>query len=34
VTTHLQHVYQRLGVGSRTGLTRYVLEHPSARQNT
>jgi DNA-binding CsgD family transcriptional regulator/tetratricopeptide (TPR) repeat protein len=35
VTTHLQHVYQRLGVGSRTGLTRYVLEHlPSASQNT
>jgi DNA-binding CsgD family transcriptional regulator len=30
VTTHLQHIYQRLGVGSRTGLTRYVLEHPTA----
>jgi DNA-binding CsgD family transcriptional regulator len=28
VTTHLQRIYQRLGVGSRTGLTRYVLEHP------
>jgi len=29
VTTHLQHIYQRLGVGSRTGLTRYVIEHLS-----
>jgi DNA-binding NarL/FixJ family response regulator len=29
VTTHLQHVYQRLGVGSRTGLTRYIVEHVS-----
>ena len=28
VTTHLQRIYQRLGVTSRTGLTRYVLEHP------
>jgi DNA-binding NarL/FixJ family response regulator len=28
VTTHLQRIYQRLGVSSRTGLTRYVLEHP------
>jgi DNA-binding CsgD family transcriptional regulator len=28
VTTHLQRIYQRLSVGSRTGLTRYVLEHP------
>jgi DNA-binding CsgD family transcriptional regulator/tetratricopeptide (TPR) repeat protein len=35
VTTHLQHVFQRLGVRSRTGLTRYVLEHlPASRQNT
>ena len=29
VTTHLQHIYHRLGVGSRTGLTRYVVEHLS-----
>lgn len=29
VTTHLQRIYQRLGVGSRTGLTRYVLEQLS-----
>jgi DNA-binding CsgD family transcriptional regulator len=29
VTTHLQHIYRRLGVGSRTGLTRYVIEHVS-----
>jgi DNA-binding NarL/FixJ family response regulator len=29
VTTHLQHIYQRLGVASRTGLTRYVIEHVS-----
>jgi DNA-binding NarL/FixJ family response regulator len=28
VTTHLQRIYQRLGVTSRTGLTRYVLEQP------
>jgi DNA-binding CsgD family transcriptional regulator/tetratricopeptide (TPR) repeat protein len=35
VTTHLQHIYQRLGVGSRTLLTRYVIEHlSSARRNT
>lgn len=35
VTTHLQRIYQRLGVGSRTGLTRYVVEHvPADRQNT
>ncbi len=35
VTTHLQHVYQRLGVGSRTALTRYVIEHLSpARGST
>ncbi|WP_161606247.1 helix-turn-helix transcriptional regulator [Microlunatus speluncae] len=27
VTTHLQHVYARLGVGSRVALTRYVLDH-------
>jgi DNA-binding CsgD family transcriptional regulator len=26
VTTHLQRIYQRLGITSRTGLTRYVLE--------
>jgi DNA-binding CsgD family transcriptional regulator len=29
VTTHLQRIYQRLGVGSRTGLTRYVVEQLS-----
>jgi DNA-binding CsgD family transcriptional regulator/tetratricopeptide (TPR) repeat protein len=29
VTTHLQHIYRRLGVASRTGLTRYVIEHVS-----
>jgi DNA-binding CsgD family transcriptional regulator/tetratricopeptide (TPR) repeat protein len=29
VTTHLQHIYCRLGVTSRTGLTRYVVEHLS-----
>jgi DNA-binding NarL/FixJ family response regulator len=35
VTTHLQRIYQRLGVGSRTGLTRYVVEHQSpAREST
>jgi DNA-binding CsgD family transcriptional regulator/tetratricopeptide (TPR) repeat protein len=35
VTTHLQRIYQRLGVGSRTGLTRYVIEHLSpAREST
>jgi DNA-binding CsgD family transcriptional regulator/tetratricopeptide (TPR) repeat protein len=35
VTTHLQRIYQRLGVGSRTGLTRYVVEHLSpAREST
>lgn len=35
VTTHLQHIYQRLGVGSRTRLTRYVIEHlSSAPRNT
>jgi DNA-binding CsgD family transcriptional regulator/tetratricopeptide (TPR) repeat protein len=35
VTTHLQHIYQRLGVGSRTGLTRYIVEHASPEhQNT
>jgi DNA-binding CsgD family transcriptional regulator/tetratricopeptide (TPR) repeat protein len=35
VTTHLQNVYQRIGVTSRTGLTRYVLEHlSSGSQNT
>ena len=35
VTTHLQRIYQRLGVGSRTGLTRYVVEHlPAAHRNT
>lgn len=35
VTTHVQHIYQRLGVGSRSGLTRYVVEHLSpSRRNT
>jgi DNA-binding CsgD family transcriptional regulator len=35
VTTHLQHIYRRLGVGSRTGLTRYVIENLSpARRST
>jgi DNA-binding CsgD family transcriptional regulator/tetratricopeptide (TPR) repeat protein len=32
VTTHLQHIYSRLGVTSRTGLTRYVVEHLSSVQ--
>jgi DNA-binding NarL/FixJ family response regulator len=27
VTTHLQHIYRRLGVDSRTGLTRWVIEN-------
>jgi DNA-binding CsgD family transcriptional regulator len=26
VTTHLQNIYRRLGVDSRAGLTRFVLE--------
>jgi ATP/maltotriose-dependent transcriptional regulator MalT len=35
VTTHLHRIYQRLGVGSRTSLTRYVVEHlSSTRRNT
>jgi DNA-binding CsgD family transcriptional regulator len=32
VTTHLQHIYRRLGVTSRTGLARYVVEHLSPAQ--
>jgi DNA-binding NarL/FixJ family response regulator len=27
VTTHLQHIYRRLAVDSRTGLTRWVIEN-------
>ena len=34
VTTHLQHVYGRLGLGSRTALTRWVLEHGLAAEDT
>ncbi|MET0478388.1 MAG: LuxR C-terminal-related transcriptional regulator, partial [Actinomycetota bacterium] len=34
VTTHLQHVYGRLGLGSRTALTRWVLEHGLADEDT
>jgi DNA-binding CsgD family transcriptional regulator/tetratricopeptide (TPR) repeat protein len=30
VTTHLQHIYRRLGVASRTGLTRWVIENQPA----
>lgn len=30
VTTHLQRIYRRLGVTSRTALTRYVIEHLAA----
>jgi hypothetical protein len=26
VTTHLQHVYARLAIGSRTALVRYAIE--------
>jgi DNA-binding NarL/FixJ family response regulator len=33
VTTHLQNIYRRLEIGSRTALTRYVLEQlPSTPQ--
>jgi DNA-binding CsgD family transcriptional regulator len=34
VTTHLQHVYGRLGLPSRTALTRWVLEHGLAAEDT
>jgi len=34
VTTHLQHVYGRLGLGSRTALTRWVLERGLAAEDT
>jgi DNA-binding CsgD family transcriptional regulator len=33
VTTHLQNIYRRLDVESRTGLTRYVLEHLTRDNN-
>jgi DNA-binding CsgD family transcriptional regulator len=34
VTTHLQNIYGRLGLNSRTALTRYVLERLPAPRNT
>jgi DNA-binding CsgD family transcriptional regulator len=34
VTTHLQHVYGRLGIPSRTALTRWVLERGLAAEDT
>ncbi len=34
VTTHLQHVYSRLGLPSRTALTRWVLERGLAAEDT
>jgi DNA-binding CsgD family transcriptional regulator len=34
VTTHLQHVYTRLGLPSRTALTRWVLENGLAAEDT
>jgi len=34
VTTHLQHVYGRLGLPSRTALTRWVLERGLAAEDT
>jgi DNA-binding CsgD family transcriptional regulator len=34
VTTHLQNIYGRLGLNSRTALTRYVLERLPASRNT
>jgi DNA-binding NarL/FixJ family response regulator len=34
VTTHLQHIYQRLGLASRTGLIRWALDHGLAPDNT
>jgi DNA-binding CsgD family transcriptional regulator len=34
VTTHLQHVYARLGLPSRTALTRWVLERGLATEDT
>ena len=34
VTTHLQHVYQRLGLASRTALIQWALDRGLAPDNT